>query len=153
MNTRAAKWNVHDRLDCASWLRAGGGVLALLGLSTAATSELSGPARKRAFWSIAVGALLVAAPLAATSAQVASETLAEQRTQRLVRQWLDETDLRVTRVEADGRSLTVLINGSGELPDLDDLVADLQSEIGSDLELQIRVVPSETVLYREPAAG
>jgi uncharacterized hydrophobic protein (TIGR00271 family) len=136
-----------------SILLTGGGVLALLGLSAAATSELSGPARKRAFWSIAVGALLVAVPLAATSAQVASETLAEQRTQRVVRQWLDGTDLRVTRVEADGRDLMVLINGSGQLPELDDLVADLEADVGPDFELQLRLVPSETVIYPESDGG
>lgn len=133
-----------------SILLAGGGVLALLGLSTAATSELRGPARKRAFWSIAAGAFLVAVPLAATSAQVAGETVAEQRAQRLVGEWLEETDLRLTRVEADGHNLLLLINGSGELPDLDGLVADLQADIGMDVELEFRVVASKTVRYPVP---
>ena len=130
-----------------SILLAGGGVLALLGLSAASTRELTGSTRRRAFISIAVGALLVAIPLAATSVRVATETTAELQTQKLAQLWLDETDYRLTRVDADGQNLAVLINGSGDLPDLDELATDLQSAIGPTIKVVIRVVPSETLLY------
>lgn len=53
--------------------------LALLGLCAAATSELSGSGRKRAFVSITVGALLVAAPLAATHADAVDWVRAHRR--------------------------------------------------------------------------
>jgi uncharacterized hydrophobic protein (TIGR00271 family) len=130
-----------------SILLAGGGVLALLGLSAASTRELTGTARRKAFISIAVGALLVAIPLAATSVRVATETTAELQTQKLAQIWLDETDYRLTKVDADGQNLAVLINGSGDLPDLDELTTDLQSAIGPTIKVVIRVVPSETLLY------
>jgi len=132
-----------------SILLAGGGTLALLGLSAASTKELSGTARRKAFIYIAIGALLVAVPLAVTSIRVANESLAELQTQRLTQLWLDQTDYRVTRVEADGWNLNVLINGSGDLPDLDELGTDLQSTLGSRIKMIIRVVPSETLLYPE----
>lgn len=47
----------------------------------------------------------------------------------------------------------VLINGSGQLPELDDLVADREADVGPDFELQLRLVPSETVIYPESDAG
>jgi uncharacterized hydrophobic protein (TIGR00271 family) len=133
-----------------SILLAGGGVLALLGLSAASTKELTGTARRKAFIYIAIGALLVAIPLAATSIRVATETTAELQTQRFVQLWLDQTDFRVTKVEADGRNLNVLINGSGDLPAVDELGANLQSAIGPKVNMKMRVVPSETLLYPEP---
>jgi uncharacterized hydrophobic protein (TIGR00271 family) len=130
-------------------LLAGGGVLALLGLSAASTKTLTGSARRKAFIYIAIGALLVAIPLAATSIRVAYETTAELQTQRLVQFWLDQTDFRVTKVEADGRNLNVLINGSGDLPALDELGTDLQSTLGPRIKMNMRVVPSETLHYPE----
>ena len=135
-----------------SILLAGGGVLALLGLSAASTKELTGTARRKAFITIAIGALLVAIPLAATSIRVATETTAELQTQRLVQLWLDQTDYRVTKVEADGRNLNVLINGSGDLPALDELGADLQSAIGPRIKMNMKVVPAETLPYPELAS-
>jgi uncharacterized hydrophobic protein (TIGR00271 family) len=130
-------------------LLAGGGVLALLGLSAASTRTLTGSARRKAFIYIAIGALLVAIPLAATSIRVAYETTAELQTQRLVQFWLDQTDFNVTKVEADGRNLNVLINGSGDLPALDELGTDLQSTLGPRIKMNMRVVPSETLHYPE----
>ncbi len=135
-----------------SILLAGGGTLALLGLSAASTKELSGTARRKAFIYIAIGALLVAVPLAATSIRVANESLAELQTQRFAQLWLDQTDYRVTKVEADGQNLNVLINGTGDLPALDELVTDLQSTIGPRIKIKIRVVPAKTLLYPELAS-
>ena len=135
-----------------SILLAGGGVLALLGLSAASTKELTGTARRKAFISIAVGALLVALPLAATSFKVAAETTAELRTQQIVQLWLDQTDFSVTKVDADGRNLSVLISGSGDLPALDELGANLQSAIGPEIKMKMRVVPSEILLFPELAS-
>jgi hypothetical protein len=70
----------------------------------------------------------------------------------LVQLWLDQTDYRVTKVEADGRNLNVLINGSGDLPALDELGADLQSAIGPRIKMNMKVVPAETLLYPELAS-
>jgi hypothetical protein len=132
-----------------SILLAGGGVLALLGLSAASTKELTGTARRKAFITIAIGALLVAIPLAATSIRVATETTAELQTQRFVQLWLDQTDFRVNKVEADGRNLTVLISGSGDIPALDELGTALQSTLGPRIKMYMRVVPSKTLHYPE----
>ena len=135
-----------------SILLAGGGVLALLGLSAASTKELAGTARRKAFITIAVGALLVAFPLAATSIKVATETMAKVQVQEHVQLWLDQTDFDVTRVEVDDRHLNVVINGSGDLPALDELGEALQSSIGPAIELKMKVVPSETLLFPEIAS-
>jgi len=58
-----------------SILLAGGGVLALLGLSRAATIVIEGSARRNAFIAIAIGVLIVTVPLAATGVKVTSSVI------------------------------------------------------------------------------
>ena len=100
-----------------SILLAGGGVLALLGLAGAATKELNRHARRRAFTYIALGALIIAIPLAATSIQVGRESITENVTRRLAQEWIGDTAYSVARVDAIGDQVTLVIHGAGELPD------------------------------------
>jgi len=134
-----------------SILLAGGGVLALLGLSAASTKGLTGHARTRAFTVIIVGLLLVAIPLAATTIRIADETRTELQIQQFAQLWLDQTEFRLTRVEADGNHVNVLINGTGDTPSLSDLDPSLQALL-EDNNLTIRVVPSQTLIYPETAS-
>jgi uncharacterized hydrophobic protein (TIGR00271 family) len=131
-----------------SILLAGGGVLALLGLSAAGTKGLTGHARRKAFSVIIVGLLVVAIPLAATTIRVADETQTELQIQQFTQLWLDQTEYRLTAVEADGNHVTVLINGTGDTPSLSDLEPDLQNLL-EDNQLSIRVVQSQTLVYPE----
>lgn len=134
-----------------SILLAGGGVLALLGLSAASTKGLTGHARRKAFAIIIAGLLLVAIPLAATTARIADETRTELQIQEFAHLWLDQTEFVLTRVEADGNHVNVLINGTGNPPSLSDLAPNLQALL-EDHTLTIKVLPSETLLYPETAA-
>lgn len=132
-----------------SILLAGGGTLALLGLSAASTKELKSDARQQAFLYIAVGTLLVAIPLASTSYKVAQDTLVELRTQLFMQQWLVGTQYETTRVKADGDQVEIVVNGSGPPPPLPDSESDIPPELeGYDLEF--RVMPSEVYYYPEP---
>ena len=119
----------------------------------AATMSLLLASKEVAFIYIAIGVLLVAVPLAATSIRVANESLAELQTQRFAQLWLDQTGFEINRVEADGQHIEVIISGSGDLPALTDLGADLQSVLDPRIDMKIRVVPAETLLYPEMASG
>jgi len=98
-----------------SILLAGGGVLTLLGLSAASTKGLTGYARRKAFAIIIAGLLLVAVPLSTTTIRIADETRTELQIQQFAQLWLGQTDFRLTRVEADGNHVSLLINGTGEM--------------------------------------
>ena len=134
-----------------SILLAGGGVFALLGLSAASAKELVGPARRRAFTYVAIGALLVAIPLAATSIQVARESLAEFQAKRFAQQWLTDSTFDVNRIDARGSEIEIVISGSGEPPPLPDLAAALQANVGPEVKVKLKVVPSQVLRYPELA--
>lgn len=135
-----------------SILLAGGGTLALLGLSAASTKELKTNARRKAFVYIAIGTLIIALPLAATSYRVAQESIAELQTRRSTQQWLDQTSFEVNKIDANGNQIEVIISGSGEPPPLPDLGTDVQSTLGPEFQVRLKVVPSQSLLYPEPAS-
>ncbi|HRV92665.1 MAG TPA: TIGR00341 family protein [Anaerolineae bacterium] len=132
-----------------SILLAGGGTLALLGLSAASTKELKSEARRQAFFYIAIGTLLVAIPLGSTSYKVAQDTLVELRTQQFMQQWLAGTKYETTRVKADGDQVEIVVNGSGPPPPFPDSSSNVPSELNG-YELEFRVMPSEVYYYPEP---
>jgi uncharacterized hydrophobic protein (TIGR00271 family) len=132
-----------------SILLAGGGVLALLGLGAAATKELRADARRKAFIWIAVGVVVVAIPLAATSFTVLQETLTEVTTRRLAQEWVDQTGYEVTRIEANGNQVDLFINGSGDPPILSDLGTLVKDERAFNrlIRLKLITIPTEKEVY------
>jgi uncharacterized hydrophobic protein (TIGR00271 family) len=136
-----------------SILLTGGGVFALLGLSAAATNGLVGPARRKAFISVAIGALIVAIPLAVTSIRVAQDSIAEFQAKPLTQQWLSDTAFEVNKIDANGGEIEIVISGSGEPPPpLPELGAELQSSLSPDIEeVRLKVVPSQILLFPEVA--
>jgi uncharacterized hydrophobic protein (TIGR00271 family) len=134
-----------------SILLAGGGTLALLGLSAASTRELQASARRRAFVYIALGTLLVAIPLAATSARVAEETTAEYQTRQFTEQWLAQTSFEVNKIDANGNQIEVIISGAGDPPPLPDPGTDLGTAIDQDVTVNVKVVPARVLRYPELA--
>jgi uncharacterized membrane protein len=134
-----------------SILLAGGGTLALLGLSAASTKQLESDKRRKAFIFVAIGVLIVALPLAATSIRVAQETIAEYQTRTLTQQWLKQTSYEVNRIEADGNQVDVIITGFGETPPLTDLATEMQSTLNPDIQVRLIVVPTQILNYPEVA--
>lgn len=132
-----------------SILLAGGGTLALLGLSAASTKKLHAEHRRKAFVYITIGVLIVAIPLAATSIQVSLETLTELQTRQYTRQWLAGTDFEITRIDAKDNQIEVVINGFGDPPPLTDLGTDIQANLDPDTIVTLRIVPSQVLHYPE----
>ncbi len=126
-----------------SILLAGGGVLALLGLSAASNTNLNSEARRKAFMFIAIGTMLVATPLAITTWRVFEESLAERATNQLAEEWIDQTGYQITRVEADGSQIILTINGSGDRPPLSELGDQVDATLNRLVNMRLIVVPSE----------
>lgn len=124
-----------------SILLAGGGVLALLGLGAAATQNLQGHRRRRAFLIIALGVLLVSLPLAATSIRVTRETLTEYRIVQPVKEWLAQTNYEPERVTARGDVVRLAIYGEGELPPLSDLEAAIERRTRRSGVVDLVIIP------------
>jgi hypothetical protein len=98
---------------------------------------------------VAIGALIVSIPLAATSIQVGRESLAEFQAKRFTQQWLSDTTFDVNRIDAKGGEIEIVISGSGEPPPLPELAVDLQENLASDIKVRLKVVPSQVLRYPE----
>jgi uncharacterized hydrophobic protein (TIGR00271 family) len=109
-----------------SILLAGGGVLAALGLSAAATKQLHVDRRRRGFFFVVLGVLLITVPLGATSFRVFGE---------------------INQVDADGNQVTLIIHGSGDRPALSELGTQLGASLDRSVEMKLIVVPSEREVY------
>lgn len=125
-------------------LLAGGGTLAFLGLGSAATSTLTGFARRRAFYVIGIGVLLVTIPLAATSVRVARESWTQLRVTQGVTIWLEDSMYEVRGVDVDGPDVSVTIAGEGETPPLSELKAiAVEGTANGSGVLELLIVPIE----------
>ncbi|MCG8352135.1 MAG: DUF389 domain-containing protein [Chloroflexales bacterium] len=123
-------------------LVAGSAMLALLGMSAAATSQLYGQARRRAIWLIAGGTLLVVIPLAMTSYTVTITTQMQQETTALARRWVAETDYQVESVVAALDSILITVSGEGEPPPPAELVNTLDMRFQREITVQVKVIPA-----------
>ena len=127
-------------------LLAGGGTLAFLGLGSAATQTLTGFARRRAFYVIGLGVLLVTIPLAATSVRVATDSWTQLRVTQRVTSWVEESEYEVRTVTVDGPDVSVVIAGEGETPPIADLEADIRENVTTAGVLELMIVPVDIEL-------
>jgi uncharacterized hydrophobic protein (TIGR00271 family) len=130
-----------------SILLAGGGVLALLGLSAAATRGLSPNARRSAFIVIAIGIVLVAIPLGGTTTRIYQQKLIKRETISLAQEWMKGTDYGIREVNVTGNQVTLAIYGSGERPELPELGSKLGASLDQSIDIRLVVVPSEQEHY------
>jgi uncharacterized hydrophobic protein (TIGR00271 family) len=122
-------------------LLAGGAMLALLGASAAATSDLHGHARTRAFAVIIAGTLLVAVPLAATSASALNSSLAQSATRNVTEEWLEGTSYELSSVDSTSDGMLIRVFGEGDLPSTDDLIAAIEEKSKKDATVRLEVIP------------
>lgn len=129
--------------NCLAILLAGGGVLALLGLSRAAMVEVKGPARRNAFVAVTLGVLLVAVPLWFTGVRIAEDAHTEGVSKAVAQGWVAGTRYEVQRVAADENDITIVIVGQGAMPTFDELTMDLRSALQRPVKVVLRAVPAE----------
>jgi len=128
-------------------LLAGGGVLALLGLSAASMKDLRRDARRRVFILIAFGVILVTIPLGLTSSRVYQESLIKRETIALAQEWMDGTSYGISRVDVNSDQVALIIYGSGERPELSELGDQLTDLLDRPVDLSLFVVPSAQETY------
>ena len=130
-----------------SILLAGGLVLALLGLSSAATEGLRSTVRRRAFVLIAIGILLIALPLTATTASIFEQALIKRDTAVLAEEWLIGTDYDISQIEVSNDQVDLFIYGSGSRPELNILADQMNADYEQIASLRLLVIPSEEERY------
>jgi uncharacterized hydrophobic protein (TIGR00271 family) len=128
-------------------LLAGGGVLALLGLSAATMKDYAREARRRAFILVAIGVLLITIPLGAASIRVFEQNLVRRVTIQLAEEWMEGTGYGIGRVDVSGDQVDMVIHGSGERPQLSELGDQLDDSLDQLFTMKLVVLPSEQEEY------
>jgi uncharacterized membrane protein len=129
-----------------SILLAGGGVLALLGLSRAAMVEIKGTARRNAFLVIIVSVLLVLGPLWLTGSRLSADVRTEDVTRAMAARWTAGTDYDVRQVSANQDNVTVIIVGRGTPPSFTELEAGLETALRRPVIVTLEIVPVEKII-------
>ena len=130
-----------------SILLAGGGVLALLGLSTVAFNELGSNARRSTFLAVIVGIVMVTIPLGITTFQIYQQRFIAQETIQLAEQWIAETGYEFRDVQVSGSQVTLVINGVGERPELSELGDQLSASLEQPIDIKLVTVPTQQEIY------
>ena len=126
-----------------SILLAGGGVLALLGLSGAAMVKITGTARRNAFLVIIVSVLVVMVPLWITGARISEDVRTEGVTKAVAIRWVAGTAYEVRSVNANQDKVVILVTGSGTVPAFGALESELRAALQRQVIVTLDVVPAE----------
>ena len=126
-----------------SILLAGGAVLALLGLSKAATARISGPARRNAYTVIGIAALIVCIPLVSTGRQATAAFFGQQQSKTVVDAWVAGSGYVDDSVIYQGNAVNAVISGRGQPPAFGALVDALHARLRQPVVVTLKVVPAE----------
>jgi uncharacterized hydrophobic protein (TIGR00271 family) len=131
-----------------SILLAGGGVLALLGLSRAAMVKITGTARRNAFLVIIVSVVVVMVPLWITGTRISEDARTEGVTKAVAARWAAGTAYEVRSVNANYDKVVILVTGSGTLPAFANLETELKAALQRPVTVILDVVTAEKFVSR-----
>ena len=132
-----------------SILLAGGTVFALLSLGKAVTEDMSHLNKRRAYRIIIFGLVLIAIPLTIATTKVARDTIAQKNIMNLVSQWVSQnhTDFAIKSVLVSGGKAKIIISGPERPSTIEDLFADIQSDVAQIEKVDFLYVPSIRYVY------
>jgi uncharacterized hydrophobic protein (TIGR00271 family) len=97
-------------------LVAGGGTFALMGYSAAARQRIEPRGRRRALLATALATLVVTVPLFVTSLQLGRDSQLELLARQAGSEWLAGSGYEILQVEVSGDSVTLTLDGDGQMP-------------------------------------
>lgn len=132
-----------------SILLAGGIVFAIIGLGRVVTGDMSHLNKRRVFRIITFGLVLIVIPLTIATTKIARDTIAQARIKNLVSQWMSQypTDFVIKSVLVSGNEAKIIISGPERPPTIEDLVADIQSDVAQIAKVDLGYVPSIRYVY------
>ena len=122
-------------------LIAGSVVLAVLGLSAAATDHLVARSRRRAIEIILLGALLVVLPLAVTSYNTVKTAQSQNNVTTTVRSWLEGTSFELVSTSLRPGGVLIVVKGEGEPPETAQLVNAMRDRMQSEVTVELEIMP------------
>ncbi len=133
-----------------SILLAGGAVFALLGLGAAVKSDMSRPKKRAAYEIVTLAVLLVAIPLSIATIRVARDSIAQARITTIANQWVGQypSNFIIKSVLVSGHKVKIVISGTERPPNIEDLGAEIQSQVEQIAKVKLLYIPSS--LYQYP---
>jgi len=87
---------------------------------------------------VVVGALIIMIPLGITGATIINQATGTEKAHETAQEWIDEFEkLELGPVEVEGIAVEVNISGTGELPRIEDLEAELSEALGRDVTVTV----------------
>jgi uncharacterized hydrophobic protein (TIGR00271 family) len=135
--------------NCLSILLAGGAVFALLRLEKASTHEMSQVDRRKAYRIVALGIVLVAIPLAATTFTVGRDSRAQLGVDKVAENWIEqfEENYVVDSVLVSNNIAKIVITGPEAPESITDLGLQIQDTVDQVTDVALRFVPSKQFNY------
>lgn len=132
-----------------SILLAGGVVFGVYGLAGAVTEGIGRLNKRRVYGVIALGLLLVAIPLTVTTSGIFRDSIAQTKITQITEQWVRQypTDLVIRSVLVSRGNAKILMTGSEQPTTIEDLGAEIRSEVKQVSEIDLRFVPSKDFVY------
>ncbi len=131
-------------------LFAGGIVLEIIGLGKLAISKEQVRFRRRGIILFFVCTVLIAIPLSLTAYQNITSILENNTTTATVENWLQGTSYQVDSVSANGRVVSVTIDGTGQLKPLQQLSNQLARVLRRPILVYLRTVPAQNSQSNSP---
>ncbi|MFN2247949.1 MAG: TIGR00341 family protein [Candidatus Promineifilaceae bacterium] len=126
-------------------LLAGGAVLAVLCLNSAALNQVKGTARRNTYAVILLAVLLVSIPLIVTGRQITQQAITEIVSRHVAEEWASGSGYHVRQVQSTGNSLYIAVLGSGDSPSTDELFGEIETAVGRPLDISLEMLPSRLV--------
>jgi uncharacterized hydrophobic protein (TIGR00271 family) len=121
---------------------AGGVAFVLSGYSPLFNVERSGQQGRRSLALVITALVLVAIPLAVMGDTILDEVSSKSRAQDTVDEWLGEDSLfAAVKVNVDGSNVEVVIVGTGDPPDPEELATSLTQALDRSIKLELSVIP------------
>ncbi|MEE8407510.1 MAG: DUF389 domain-containing protein [Acidimicrobiia bacterium] len=99
---------------------------------------------KKSLGMVAVLAIAVIATLGASADTFQKQTAGVAAAESIVAEWLGNSDLRVIRSEYSGDEFVIIVEGSEEPPQIDDLATAFEEEFGKPVGVSVKWVPTTT---------
>lgn len=106
---------------------------------------------KAAILTVAIAAMVIAAPLALTAEQVMTDAANQETAQNAADAWLEGNDtLHVVRVATEGTDVYVLVGGEGEVPPVESLGSAISEGFGEPATVVVEYSPTVITRYPDP---
>lgn len=95
---------------------------------------------------VVLAAVIIIVPLAFTSEGIIVSASRQATVQQVSEDWLaPQTRLHLGRAQINGDQVSLLVSGDGKLPSVDALQSELESQLGTPVDVSVEYFPSEIV--------